>query len=157
MNNRKLLGLMLLTLWLLGSCAHLERVVKAPEVALKELRLESVSLSRQRIAVVMDVTNTNAFRLPVREIAYDLQLMDTPLASGVMDEGISLPAGATETVTLSLETDLISTSRGLLDWLRDPGEEIAYRVEGHILPDMGLSDRLPYRHSGTVKVQMPFL
>jgi len=140
---------------MLSACAHLDRAVKAPDVILEQIDLESFSLSRQRFAVRMNVTNTNDFRLRIREITYDLQVHNVALTSGVFDESISLAGGESDTVTLRVETDLLTTGRGLMDWLRNPGNDIAYQIEGKIQPDVRFSRAIPYQYSGRVELNMP--
>lgn len=149
MTRCSLAGLLAMLLILPG-CAYLQREVETPEVVLESIALESLSLSRQRFRVSLLVTNPNDFRLPIASIAYAVRLEDVPLTSGVFDDGMSLPARATETVSLSVDTDLLTTGRGLLDWLRNPGEDIAYSIRGEVLPDFPRARSMPYSHSGRV-------
>jgi len=152
----RLLALAFLALALFGlsACAHLDRAVKSPEVLLEEVRLDSLSLSRQRFSVDMQVSNPNDFRLRARELTYHLTLEGVDLTRGVFDEGINLSAGGSEQLTVQVETDLLSTGRGLLEWLRSGSrDEINYRIEGELRPRSVWVGDIPYRHSGTVRFQ----
>jgi LEA14-like dessication related protein len=140
-------------LFLLSGCASLQRHVDTPEVVLESFSLESLSLSRQRFRVTLEVSNPNDFRLPIASISYALNVRDVPLTRGIFDEGISLAAGATQSLSLSVETDLLNTGRGLLDWLRDPGEDIDYSIQGEVLPDFPRARWMPYSHSGRVELK----
>lgn len=144
------LALMLAVLLLLPGCAHLGRVVDPPEVVLEAVRLDALALQRQVFSVDLHVTNPNRFRMNIRELSYQLTLEGVDLTQGVVDQGLNLAAGASERVTVQIETDLLRSGQGLLSWLRDPGETMRYRVEGVIRPASAWMGEVPYRHSGTV-------
>ncbi|MCP1727700.1 LEA14-like dessication related protein [Natronospira proteinivora] len=151
MNSIRFAMLPLLALMvLLTACAHMERVVKAPEVVLKEIRLDALSLQRQRFSVDLLVSNPNDFRMNIRELSYHLTLEGVDLTRGVFDQGLDLAAGASDQVTVAIETDLLQTGQGLLSWFRDPGDTMAYRVEGVVRPARVWMGEIPYRHSGEV-------
>lgn len=144
---------LLAILLVLPGCASLQRHVETPDVVLESIALESLSLSRQRFRVTLEVSNPNDFRLPIASIRYALDVQGVALTHGVFDEGISLAAGATQNLSLSVETDLLNTGRGLLDWLRDPGEDMAYSIQGEVLPDFPRARWMPYTHSGRVELK----
>ena len=146
-------AVLLAILLVLPGCASLQRHVETPDVVLQSIALESLSLSRQRFRVTLEVSNPNDFRLPIASIRYALDVQGVALTHGVFDEGISLAAGATQDLSLSVETDLLNTGRGLLDWLRDPGDDMAYRIQGEVLPDFPRARWMPYTHSGRVELK----
>ncbi|MDQ2069968.1 LEA type 2 family protein [Natronospira bacteriovora] len=151
--NRVVPVLLCLCLPMLFSCTHLQRELEPPQVRLDAIALESLSLSRQRFRVTLEVHNPNAFRLPIASITYHMTLADVPLTRGRFDEGLSLAAGASQTVNLSVETDLMATGQGLLEWLRQPSEDLPYRMEGEVLPDFSWARARPYRQEGRIRLQ----
>lgn len=144
---------LLAILLVLPGCASLQRYVETPDVVLESIALESLSLSRQRFRVTLEVSNPNDFRLPIASIRYALDVQGVALTDGVFDEGISLAAGATQNLSLSVDTDLLNTGRGLLDLLRDPGDDMAYSIQGEVLPDFPRARWMPYTHSGRVELK----
>jgi LEA14-like dessication related protein len=137
---------------LLSGCAHLSHAVKEPEVLLTTLELNRFGLSEQSFTARLSVRNPNDFRLPVRSFTWAVSVEGVPLAHGVSDRAFGIPAGATEEVSLQFGTDLLTTARGLIEWLRSPGETLDYRIEGEFRADLPFAREIPFNREGRVKL-----
>lgn len=105
--------------------------LRAPELSLSGVSIESLDFERARFALVVDAFNPNAVDLRLRELRYELRLLDVPLAKGgsAREEEL-LPAGSTSALALTLD---VPAAR-LLDVLRRiPAADwraVPYRVDG---------------------------
>jgi LEA14-like dessication related protein len=138
---------------LLAACAHLAQVVEQPEVRLAGLRLVSADLATQRYAVELAVFNPNRFAVPVRDVAYTLELDGRSFASGTTDAGTRLPAREEVPLEIAVETDLVSSARHVLDWLGRGESSVGYRLRGEIRLDMPGVRNFRFDEAGVVELQ----
>jgi LEA14-like dessication related protein len=115
---------------LLSACALLQPRAEPPEVRFEQIRLVSAGIARQRYAVQLAVFNPNRFDVPIRDLAYTLDLNGEAFASGRLDPGPTLPALREITVELEFETDLATSARRVIGWLLSGKTRIDYRLAG---------------------------
>jgi LEA14-like dessication related protein len=138
---------------MLGACAHLAQVVEQPEVRLTGLRLVSADLARQRYAIQLSVYNPNAFTVPLRDIAYQLELAGRPFASGTSDAGTRLPAREAVPIELTFETDLVRSAQNALEWLRRGESTLDYRLSGEVRVDVPGVRSFRFDRTGRVELE----
>lgn len=67
---------------LLSGCAAVPNVVAPPSISVQDVSLQNLSLTQGTALVGLQVTNPNAFPIPLEGIQYNLRLNGTPVASG---------------------------------------------------------------------------
>lgn len=133
-------------------------MIPKPEVAYKGVRLGSLSTKALEVVLDLDVTNKLGLPLSLAGFDYDLQVQGNSLLKNEVNEGISVPAMGTGTVSLPLKIpfgDLYNVYDSLAG-----AKEFDYSVGGGVkvsvpgMPGMG-SIRVPVSHSGTLPVVKP--
>lgn len=85
-------SLAMLILVSLPGCASLRRsLAQEPEAKLKELRVESVSLSGVELALEIEVFNPNRYTLKLLELNYQVHAFDTMLGEGTFQDDFEVP------------------------------------------------------------------
>lgn len=120
------LGLLLLCA--LGACASL--ALREPDIELAGIKPLNLSLSGQRLAITLNVTNPNSFDLKVREIDVLASLDGTPIATGVSADSAVIPAGGERTIELIVTAALDLALSRLRTLLSDGGGGLDYSVSG---------------------------
>jgi LEA14-like dessication related protein len=138
---------------LLTACATTESLVTTPRVDLSSVELESASLNRQTFLLGFDVSNPNAFPLPVRAIKYRVMLDDERFAGGETAAAFTIPAGGEDGFIISVELDILNSASQLTSLLHGGvPDHVKYRVEGSLTVDIPFTKPLPFSSSGTVPV-----
>lgn len=137
----------------LSSCATQRPLVQNPEVALSSVQLESLSLASQKFLLSFDVTNPNAFALPVRNIRYVMLLERQPFASGETASRFSVPANGSGAFDLSVELDLMRTAVSLAPLLRaGSSRPLEYELHGSLAVAIPFAGPLEFSRQGTIVV-----
>ena len=102
----------------LSACAAIEESISPPDVRLTAVKLEELGFSAQTFKLSFDVSNPNAFPLPVNLIDYGVRLDGHRFASGKTDCDILVPAGGDTEFDISVELDLLNTAPALLSIVR---------------------------------------
>lgn len=139
---------------ILSSCANLpENLIAAPELDLRDIDIVGVGFNNQTVLLSFDISNSNPFPLPVRNIAYDVRLDGQRFASGTTDCEFTVPAGGDSSFAISVELDLLRTAPQLLTIIRDgANREIVYDLSGQLGVDIPLTPALRYRDSGRINL-----
>ena len=123
----------------LGACATLKDIVSAPNVSLRNVQVESLSIDKQTFLLSFDVTNPNPFPLPIESISYGVELDGMRFASGDTASSFTIPAGSDGQFAITVNLNLLRTSPELLFTVRDGvRHDIPYALEG------SLSFNIPY-------------
>lgn len=147
------MGLIVTTV-LLASCASTGAMISAPDVALRNVELTRLSSSGQTVLLGFDVSNPNPFPLPVRSIAYGVELDGHRFASGRAESEFTIPAEGDGTFAVSVEIDLLKTAPALLYIVKDSLQrEVAYALEGELGLDLPLVPAVPFEASGSIRLQ----
>lgn len=126
------LALMASTLILIGGCAGLNEIVQEPQVRFKKVVPTDFSLAGARFNFSFDVHNPNPLGLNLSQVTYALALNHHPLASGNLNQGITLPARGSAPLEIPLSLnfkDLLAAAA-----------------------DLGSSPKLPYQLAGKIYV-----
>jgi LEA14-like dessication related protein len=136
---------------LLAACASLTRDWLPPEVQLRSIQPERISLSEQRLKLGLDLKNPNDRMLPIKAMTYKLALEGTQVATGGGALDKQIPAFGAAPVEVEVVADAAS-ALGLLPALALKREPIGYRISGTVTV-AGVVP-IPYRYSGEVDPQV---
>lgn len=119
-----------------------------PEIALPNLQLTDISLTRVAAVLDLGIRNTNAFPIDISDLGYALDLAGRRVVSSRADNPGRFESGAARTLRIPVEFSPGSLGLGLLDLLRGAGS--GYRMEGTMqaLTDFGPL-ALPFTSSGS--------
>lgn len=144
--------LLLCTVLLLAAAAAvwLIRSLVPPDVKLRALRPDQLSLGEQRFRVGLRVSNPNPLPLPLLAMTYRLWIEGREIASGHTGYQRHVPARGEADIEVLVGGDAKRLARTLPALALTP-QPWAYRIEGTVtvLPRW----RLPYRHTGETDIK----
>lgn len=136
------------------ACASLDDIAAAPRVSLRNVAVQHLDMSRQTFLLSFDMTNPNAYPLPVKSIRYSIELDGQSFASGSTPCALHIPAGSDAEFVISVELDLLRTAPGLMFVARDATRrEISYALEGELGFDLPAIRPAHFREDGVVRLQ----
>ena len=139
----------------LAGCASIpENLVKQPEVRLRDVELQGFGFNAQTFLLTFDISNPNAFSLPVNYVSYGLKLDGQPFASGETPGNVSVPASGSTQFAISVELDLLETAPRLLSIVREGvRREIPWELDGELGLDIPLAPPVTYSNSGLIQLR----
>ena len=139
----------------LAACASLpENLISEPEVELRDVQVIGLGFKSQTFLLSFDISNPNAFSLPVSHISYGVRLDGHRFASGQTPSEISVPAGGETQFAISVELDLLNTAPKLLAIVRDGTRaEIPYELKGELSVDIPFTPPISYRTNGAIQLR----
>jgi LEA14-like dessication related protein len=144
--NRFFSLLVLLNLFLLGSCAP--SLIK-PDLSLQEIELTGVSFSSMDLAFIVKIKNPNPVGVKIEKLNYQLDLNDVSLGSGELLAPIFLKASGTGTVTLPFSTSFNGISNLVKMILGE--NEVHYQLRGKaVLSKFWKKQEFPFDTKGIV-------
>jgi LEA14-like dessication related protein len=154
MKNRLTATSLLLSLGLLSACASTGDLIDVPNVSLRNVEVTDMDFSRQTFLLGFDVTNPNAFPLPIRTVTYGVELDGYRFASGSTTGNFTVPASGDAEFAISVELDLLKTAPQLLYLVRDSlKRDIPYQLKGQLRLDIPLTDPVRFNSSGEIRLQ----
>jgi len=90
--NLKKLSATLMLISISAACSSVSNVVEPPKVVVQQVTLQHLSLRETTGLVTLNVTNPNAFTLPLQGVSYHLRLNGVAVASGEQAQSMSLPS-----------------------------------------------------------------
>jgi LEA14-like dessication related protein len=149
----KTLGSGLVAGLLLG-CASTADLVDAPSVRLSNVRITEIDLSNQTFLLDFEVSNPNAFPLPVRTINYGIELDGFRFATGETQGEFTVPAGGDGSFAISVDVNLMRTAPQLMFIVREGIQrEIPYELNGRFEVDIPLAPSLSFRNDGMIRLR----
>jgi LEA14-like dessication related protein len=147
-------GGILLVSVLLSACASLENIVSAPKVSLRNVHVENIGFNSQTFILAFDVTNPNAFPLPIKSINYGVRLDGHRFASGEAASEFTVPARGDREFAISVNVNLLQTAPELLFIVRDATRrDIPYSLEGRLGIDIPYTKPVKFENSGLIRLQ----
>ena len=137
------------TLWdLLGN------FIKAPDLAIRRMEVQKMTLSSMQVKFFADLTNPNPFGFKLFGLDYLLKVSGNQLAKGRSPQGIDLRAGAKAKTEFELDFDLGKSASAILELIQK--KVVGYELEavGKFLSKEGGVD-VPVGFAG--KLPMPLL
>jgi LEA14-like dessication related protein len=138
----------------LTACATTETLVATPGVELTSVTLESASFNRQKFLLSFDVSNPNAFPLPVRSIKYRVMFDDERFAGGETAASFTVPANGEDSFAISVELDILRSTSQVTALLRGGiPDHVDYRLDGSLAVDIPFARPLPFSSAGAIQVR----
>lgn len=139
---------------LLASCAGSGPIISAPGVSLRNVELTRLDASGQTFLLGFDVSNPNAFPLPVSSVTYGIELDGYRFAGGRASSDFTIPARGDGSFAISVEIDLLKTAPQLLHLVGDSlRRDIPYALEGELGLDLPLVSKVPFEATGSLRLQ----
>lgn len=131
-------------------CATLAESLKSPEVTLAGLRMVEAGFARQRYDLTLNVRNPNGIPLPVRGLAYRIDLAGERFAAGETLRSFTVPANGESDFELSITTDLLRSLSGLQKLIERREQTVEYSIGGELQVDLPLVRAIPFSKSGAL-------
>ena len=124
-----------------------------PTLTVASVQVEGGDLLEQRLKVRVHVENPNDRRLPIKGVAYTLEIEGQPFASGESAASFVVPAlGATE-FDMNVTTNMATTLVRLLARGPDALQSVSYHLTGKISLSEGWLQSIPFEQRGTFRLQ----
>lgn len=153
----RLFALIALPLCLLSlACSSVQK----PTAALKSADVGAIAADGFTVNFDLDVSNPNAFDLPLMDTDYTLSLGGVKLVNDTLKPGGSIPASGSRGVNIPVRLtfdDLLKAQTAI----RAGGGDVPYEFEGGLgfggasggLAALGIPSRIPLRYSGTLPLR----
>ena len=138
----------------LAGCASIpETLIEQPDVRLRDVKVQGLGFDAQTFLLTFDISNPNAFRLPVNYVSYGLKLDGQQFASGKTSGNVSVPASGMTEFAISVDLDLLNTAPRLLSIIRNGvRREIPWELDGELGLDIPLTPPVTYTNSGVIQL-----
>ncbi|MBM3116151.1 LEA type 2 family protein [Jeongeupia naejangsanensis] len=124
---KKLLAISLIAL--LAACSSLPTSFEKPKVSVAGIAVKDIGLFEQRFTLTLRVQNPNNVSVPVSGLNAKLEVNGKPIADGVSNASVTIPALGEATVPV----DIVSNLGGLARLLkRGDGAAPSYRLYGKL-------------------------
>ena len=136
--------------------------IKQPTASLKSADIGAASAEGFTVNFDLDVSNSNAFDLPLTNADYGLSLGGVKLVSDTLKPAGSIPAGGSTAVSIPVRLsfdDLLKAEKAI----RSGGGDVPYEFEGALgfsaggaaggLASLGMPTKIPLRYSGTLPLR----
>ncbi len=139
---------------LLSACASTETMVAAPKVQLKSVELSKVSFNQQTFLLGFDVSNPNAFPLPVKAIRYRLLFDGRNFAQGETRGNFTVPARGDDHFVLSVNINFLDSATQLTSLLRGGvPDHVEYELQGSLSINIPFVKPVPFSSTGVIPVK----
>jgi LEA14-like dessication related protein len=143
-----LLGLPLFALQ--SSCAVLPKF-EAPKLSVVGLKMQGGDFFSQRLLVRMRVFNPNDRVLPIKGIAYRLEVGGADIGNGSTSLPFDVPAMGEAEFDMQITANLAGALGALLS-RKNSSEPLSYRLVGDVSLSSGFLKRIPFDERGSVKL-----
>ncbi len=137
---------------LLG-CASAGGVV-APRITLQNLEALAPSAGQQRFRAGLIIDNPNTEPILVQNLEFTLRLADQGILDGAYAVPLTVQALDRQTITLELESDIISSLSRLLSFVQGPENALPYELLGRVTLDRKRSEPIAFGTRGQVPLAM---
>lgn len=122
-------------------------VVAPPSISVQDVSLQSLSLTQGTGLVSLNVTNPNAFPIPLEGVQYNLRLNGTPVASGDQRQAMYLPPNQPTAVQIPVQLQLATIMQ--LAPVLWQNRSVQYQLDGAVrLPFISV----PFQRQGGIGV-----
>jgi len=131
-------------------------ILRVPRLEILKLSLEEISLSGASLALDLELSNRNSFKIFVESLEYRFQVDGRDWASGMRRERVRIPEKGSAGLRIPIELDFQALGRGLYQMILG-GERFRYTFKADV--DVGTSLRtlqevsLPFELTGQLRVQ----
>src|SRR5215472_14013687 len=138
---------------LLSSGCALAPRFTTPTLTIVGVQLEASDLLTQHLKVRVHVQNPNDRTLPIKEIAYTLEVDGQPFATGDSASSFVVPALGDAEFDMNVTTNMAGTLVRLLARPSDARASVPYRLTGKISLSEGWLQSIPFEQHGTFRLQ----
>lgn len=131
----------------LGGCTHLGTGLEAPRISLADITIQQSSGLESAFLVKLRVVNPNDVVLDVQAVTLDLEINETPFASGASPSAVSIPAFGSEILSLQAYSSVIHMVRSMIGIHRSG--QLSYRAKGRLRLGGMVPPLVPFDTSGT--------
>ena len=143
----RLIWVKLCLLLALQGCVSVPGVVETPKISVRDVALQNISLQQGTALIRLNVSNPNAFPLPIRGVQYGLALNGRSVASGQQVQQRNINAHETVAMDIPVQMNL-QEMFSLLPEVLQQGQ-VNYDLQGAVnLPLISI----PFARSGGVGV-----
>jgi len=122
---------------------------EAPDVKLLSVEPVKIGLTSQDLAFELEVTNPNAFALPLQTLSFIAAVENKEIARGFSNEHVTLPANGVAVMEIIVSTSLSRVIGQLLSLAGSTKDSVNYDVSGFIkLANWPL--RIPFGVDGNI-------
>jgi LEA14-like dessication related protein len=144
----------LLVLGFLAGCATGPRSIEAPRVEVTGLTALGPSGAGQRFSVRLLVDNPNVEPLVIEELNFAVRLASEGRLDGRFAERLTIPALDRDTLTVEVESDIVSSLSRLIAIVQGPANTLPYEIVGNVRLDRRFQAPLPFFSRGEVPLAM---
>jgi LEA14-like dessication related protein len=123
-----------------------------PQLTVMSMQVQSADLFSQRMLVHMRVVNPNARELPVKSIAYRIEVGGADLAHGLADKAFVVPAMGEAEFDVQVTANLANALTQILG-RKGSRDTLDYRLVGSVSLSRGFLRRIPFDERGSVKLK----
>ena len=146
-------GVLLIAVLMLSACGTTGMLVNPPGVSLTGVELTSANLRRQTFRLSFDVSNPNAFPLPVEAVDYEVLFDDQKFAGGNTQGSFTVPARGDASFAISVDLDFLSSASHFKSLMSgDFRENLKYEVRGSLAVDIPFVEPIAFSNSGVVNL-----
>ena len=120
-----------------------------PQIDVASVALTGIGLFNQSFLVELCVTNPNRTPIAFERATFRLAVADAPLAEGVTESAVAIPALASVPVALAAQTTLRNLPGQLMSTLETA--TVAYRLSG-VVQLASLPFGVPFSHAGQLSL-----
>lgn len=143
----KLTTLLFGAMSLIAGCTAMPNVVAPPSISVQDVSLQSLSLTQGTGLVSLNVTNPNAFPIPLEGVQYNLRLNGTPVASGDQRQSMYLQPNQPTAVQIPVQLQLATIMQ--LAPVLWQNRSVQYQLDGAVrLPFISV----PFQRQGGIGV-----
>jgi LEA14-like dessication related protein len=136
---------------LLAACAAPTTLVESPSVTLVGIQSGHMSFDRQTFVLGFDISNPNAFPLPVKAIQYRVRIAEQQFASGETLGGFTVPAGGDSHFSISVDLDMLQQTSRLATLLRVGSRgTVNYDLDGSLTANIPFTKPIRFSNAGTL-------
>jgi len=132
---------------LIAGCSAVPNVVAPPSISVQDVSLQSLSLTQGTGLVSLNVTNPNAFPIPLEGVQYNLRLNGTQVASGDQRQSMYLQPNQPTAVQIPVQLQLATLMQ--LAPVLWQNRAVQYQLDGSVrLPFISV----PFQRQGGIGV-----
>lgn len=121
----------------------------APTVVLKSVKPLKLGFTKQELAFELELSNPNAFDLPIQTLSFIAQLGDKKVADGTSYEPVTVPANGKAFLEIIVSARIQRILGQMLSLNLDNGRDLKYDVKGFVkLANWPL--KIPFKTDGNV-------
>ncbi len=137
-----------------SACSGFAPKLETPRLSVVNVEVQQAGLWEQRLKVRMRVQNPNDRQLPIRGLAYTIEVAGEDFARGVTDTAFTVPALGEAEFDMNVTANAASA---LIKYLgkRDSAAEdsVDYRLVGKVSLSEGILRSIPFEERGTLRLR----